>query len=259
MGIHIDRPSRTSSRVKASHAARPQRSNGCPLVIFGTGEIAEIAHFYFTHDAARPVAAFTVDATHMRESAFHGLPVVPFEQVEKDFPADSYDLFIATGYRHLNRLRAEKCRQGKEKGYRLATYLSSRATVWQDFCCGENCFILENNVIQPFVRIGDDVFLWSGNHIGHHACIGNDTFIASHVVVSGGVTIGKRCFFGVNAAIHDHLSIGDDCVIGAGSIVDRSLPAGSVLLPSPSRVAPFASHRLRGAFAHSPSSQGEKP
>ncbi|MCX7897462.1 MAG: acetyltransferase [Rhodocyclaceae bacterium] len=222
-----------------------------PLVIFGASELAEIACFYFRHDSSRKVAAFTVDASHLKESVWHGLPVMPFEYIEKEFPPSTHDLFVAVGYGRLNRLRAEKCRQAKAKGYRMASYVSSRATVWPGLAHGENCFILENNVIQPFVRIGHNVFLWSGNHIGHHVVIEDHTFIASHVVIAGGVKVGKRCFFGVNAATHDHIEIGDDCVIGAGSLVDRSLPASSVLLAVSSRLAPFPSSRLRGAFAHS--------
>ena len=50
---------------------------------------------------------------------------------------------------------------------------------------GDNCFILEDNTVQPFVTIGNNVTLWSGNHIGHDSVIEDDCFISSHVVVSG--------------------------------------------------------------------------
>lgn len=236
-----------SRNMRGIHADNTEK----PLIIFGCGEIAEIACFYFLHDSGRKVVAFTVDAEFLREGILMGLPVIAFDQLEKEFSPKIYDLFVAVGYSQLNLLRAAKCRAAKEKGYQLASYVSSHATVWNDFRCGENCLILEDNTIQPFSQIGNNVFIWSGNHIGHHAVIGDDTFIASHVVISGGVRVGRRCFFGVNAATHDHIEISDDCVIGAGSIVNRSLPPGSVLMPAPSRLAAFGSGQLKGVFARS--------
>ena len=130
-------------------------------------------------------------------------------------------------------------------GYRLASYVSSRATVFADLSHGDNCFILENNVIQPFARIGANVTLWSGNHIGHHAVIEDNAFLASHVVVSGGVRIGAACFVGVNVTIRDHLTIGERCVLGAGALVLEDLPAGSVVAPRGTEVSRVPSHRLR--------------
>ncbi len=49
------------------------------IVIFVAKEFAEIAHYYFTIDAALRVAAFTVDAKYLDQSSFKDLPVVPFE------------------------------------------------------------------------------------------------------------------------------------------------------------------------------------
>ena len=144
-----------------------------PLVIFGAAELAEVAWFYFTQDAGAKVKAFTVDASHLREDRFQGLPVVPFDGVQEEFPPATHDLFVAMSYSNLNAIRAERCRHAKEKGYALRTYVSSKATTWPDLTVGENCLILEDNTIQPFVRIGNNTTLWCGNHVGHlqwHQC-----------------------------------------------------------------------------------------
>ncbi len=94
-------------------------------------------------------------------------------------------------------------------GYSMASFISPQATILNGGVIGDNCFILEDNTVQPYARIGSNVTLWSGNHIGHHSVIGDHTFIASHVVVSGGVEIGERCFVGVNATLRDHIEGGD--------------------------------------------------
>ncbi len=190
-----------------------------PLIIFGNSQIAELAEFYFRHDTKLEVAAFTVDGEFVTESAFCGKPVVAFEDVAKAFAPEEYDGFVALAYTKLNSLRAQKYHEMKAKGYRLASYISNRATIWPGFAVGDNCFILEDNTIQPFARIGKNVTLWSGNHIGHHSVIHDHCFLASHIVVSGGVEIGEYSFIGVNATLRDQIKVGRKCVVGAGTLM----------------------------------------
>jgi sugar O-acyltransferase (sialic acid O-acetyltransferase NeuD family) len=216
-----------------------------PLLIFGAAEAAEVAHFYFTHDAHLPVAAFTVDPAYVKGPSVCGLPLVAFEEARSAFPAETHDLFVALGYAELNALRARKCAEGRTAGYRLASYLSSKATVWPGFELAENCFILEDNTIQPFVRIGANCVLWSGNHIGHHARLEANCFITSHVVISGGVQVGENSFIGVNATVRDHVRIGARSVIGAGSLVLEEVPDNGVVAARGTELSKVPSSRLR--------------
>jgi sugar O-acyltransferase (sialic acid O-acetyltransferase NeuD family) len=215
------------------------------VVIFGTGEIAELADFYFTNDSAHEIAGFTVDGAFLKQDQFFGRPVVAFENVTGRFPPDQFGCFVAVSYAKVNALRAEKVAAARAKGYQLTTYLSSRATVFPGFEPKENCFILEDNTIQPFASIGANVTLWSGNHIGHHSVIEDDVFLASHVVVSGGVRIGQGSFVGVNVTIRDHVKVGRQCVLGAGALVLEDQPDFSVVAPRGSERSPVPSHRLR--------------
>jgi sugar O-acyltransferase (sialic acid O-acetyltransferase NeuD family) len=215
------------------------------LVIFGAGDIAQLAHFYLAGDGGREVAAFTVDAAYLQGDTFDGLPLTPFEQVQEAYPPAEHDLFVAMSYTKLNAARAQKCAEGKAKGYRLASYVSTRATTFAGFTPGENCFILEDNTIQPFVRIGANVTLWSGNHVGHHSEIADNCFIASHVVISGGVKIGESCFIGVNATLRDHVTIGARCVIGAGALVLADTEPEGVYVGAATERSKVPSTRLR--------------
>lgn len=216
------------------------------LVIFGTGELAEVADFYFREDSDHEVVAFTVDGAHAGEDSFAGRPVIPFEELAAHHGSDEVATFAAIGYSRTNGVRQEKCDALKAAGYTLASYISSRANVFSNVEIGENAFLLEDNTIQPFVKIGRGVTLWSGNHVGHHSVVHDFAFISSHVVISGGVTIGQRCFLGVNATLNDHLEIGERCVIGSGSLVPKSLPPYSVTIAEPSRIAKVPSNKLRG-------------
>ena len=217
-----------------------------PLVIFGAGDIAQLAHFYFGSDSEYKVVAFTVDAAYLTETTFCGLPVIAFEEVTTLFAPEQCDIFVALSYFKLNAVRKEKYLAAKALGYRLASFISSRATVLNDGRIGENCFIFEDNTIQPFVTIGNNVTLWSGNHIGHHSTIKDHSFIASHVVVSGGVEIGEQCFIGVNATLRDHIKIGENCVIGAGSLLLTDAEPGGVYMGTSTERSKIPSTRLRG-------------
>jgi|SoiMethySBSTD1v2_1073268.scaffolds.fasta_scaffold1585939_2 sugar O-acyltransferase (sialic acid O-acetyltransferase NeuD family) len=216
-----------------------------PLVIFGAGDIAQLAKFYFQRDSGYEVAAFTVDAAYLVTPTFCDLPVVAFEEVAQRYPPTEYTFFVAISYSKLNALRRDKYQAAKSLGYRLASYVSSRATVLNDGNIGENCFILEDNTIQPFVTIGHNVTFWSGNHVGHHSFIGDHTFVASHVVISGGVRIGEQCFIGVNATLRDHIRVGERCVVGAGAVLLEDAEAEGVYMSAGTERSRVPSTRLR--------------
>lgn len=207
-----------------------------PLVIFGRAEIAELAKFYFSHDSDRKIVAFTVDDAYADTDQFDGLPLMAWSEAIKRFPPDQYDMHVALSYNKLNQIREAKFHQAKQAGYTLASYICSKSVSWPDLTHGENCFILENQTIQPTVKLGHNVMLWSGNHIGHGSHIGDHTYFASHVVVSGHCKIGQRCFFGVNATLRDFLTIGDDCFIAMDASITRDLENGSVALGAPATI-----------------------
>ena len=215
------------------------------LIIFGTSDIAELAHYYFSHDSDYEVIAFSVDKDYFSLSDFCGLPVIPFEDIAKKYPPDRHDFFIGLGYSNLNQIRKEKYIAAKSLGYHMASYISSRANVLNDGKIGENCFILEDNTIQPYVTIGNNVTLWSGNHIGHHSTILDHCFISSHVVISGGVEVGNSCFIGVNATLRDHIKIGEKCVIGAGALILSDAEPEGVYLGQATERSRVPSTRLR--------------
>lgn len=216
-----------------------------PLVIFGAGDIAQLAHFYFSRASGFEVVAFTVDQAYLTEAAFCGLPVVAFEEVRTQFPPEQFNLFVALSYSKLNEVRKEKYLASKALGYSLASYISPMASVLNDGKIGDNCFIFEDNTIQPFVTIGNNVTLWSGNHIGHHSIIKDHCFIASHVVVSGGVEIGEQCFIGVNATLRDHIKIGEKCVVGAGTLLLADAEPEGVYIGTATERAKVPSTRLK--------------
>ncbi len=214
------------------------------IVIFGDSQLASLAHFYFKHDSPHTVVGFTVDQQYIKEEQHEGLPMVPFEEVEQHFPPADYRMFLPISFKQMNHLRRSKYEAAKAKGYRLASYVSSKATTWPDLDIGDNCFIFEDNTIQPFVKIGNNCVLWSGNHIGHHTVIKDHVFITSHVVISGVCTIEEHCFFGVNATVRDETVIAEATLVGMGANITKDTKPYEIHLGSKSTVMPKKSVNL---------------
>jgi len=214
------------------------------VVIFGTSIFAEVVHFYLTHDSPHEVVAFTASKEFINNKKFLNLPVVPFETIEREYPPDKYSMFIAVAYQKINKVRARIFQEAKAKGYELLSYVNSKVTKWEDLDMGENCFIFENVVIQPFVKIGDDVIIWSGNHIGHHSEIADHCFITSHVVISGNVKVGPFSFLGVNSTIRDGITIGKENVIGAGCVILKDTKEKEVYTTDATKLIPITSDKL---------------
>ena len=214
-------------------------------MIFGTGDIAKLAHYYFSCDSEYEVTGFTVDKEYMTGDAFLGLPVVDFEEIVDCCPPETHKMFIALSYTKMNKIRAQKYFKAKEMGYELATYVSSRCTFLTDKPVGDNCFILEDNTIQPFVEIGSNVTLWSGNHIGHDSVIEDHCFLASHIVVSGNVRINQYCFIGVNATLRNSITIARETLVGAGAIIMKDTVAKGVYVPEKTVLLNTQSNRIK--------------
>ena len=215
------------------------------LIIFGITEQAEIAYYYFKNDSEYEVIGFCVDKNYIDKDRLFDLPTFEFENIEDKYSIDNYYLFVAIGYTKINKIREQKYLEVKEKGYKLASYISSKASIFTDDI-GDNSFILGDNTIQPFVKIENNCVLWSGNHIGHHSIIKSNCFLASHIVVSGGCEIGENTFIGVNATLRDHIKIGKANVIGAGALILNDTEDKKVFMAKPTEASRVPSNRLRG-------------
>lgn len=219
-----------------SHETTP----GGPLVIIGNSEIALMAYEYFTYDSPWEVAGFCIGSEYIQEPTLNGLPVTPLEEMTARFPSSTHAAFVAIGDVRLNRVRTEHAAQARAAGYKLASYISSKAFRWHNVAVGDNCFILEHNVLQPFVTIGNNVTLWSGNHIGHRTVIEDNVFITSHVVISGFCRIGAYSFIGVNAAVANLVTVAPDNFIAMSAAVTHSTEPDKIYQGVPAKARTVA-------------------
>jgi sugar O-acyltransferase (sialic acid O-acetyltransferase NeuD family) len=198
------------------------------LIIFGSGQMAEVAYARFRRDSRYEIAGFTVDRSHLHRSSMFGLRVVPFEDVESEYAPSSVRMFIAVGPIQNNRIRADRFLQAQRMGYGFVNYVSPHAIVDPDVELGENCSVGENAIVQAYARIGDNVRIGSASVVGHHCELTDHCYLAVNCILAGSVHIGARAFLGAAATIRDGVSIGEGCVIGAGATIVRDTAPGTV-------------------------------
>jgi sugar O-acyltransferase (sialic acid O-acetyltransferase NeuD family) len=205
------------------------------LVIVGGGETAELAYDYFSSDPNFEVVGFSVEEAYLGSKTLFGLPVVAFESVEHTFSPQTHYAFVAISYTQLNRLRSRLYHQTKAKGYKLATYISPKASIGSNVEIGENCLIQENVAIQWGAKLDANVTVWMGSSIGHRSTLTESCFVASHVAVSGFCVVGANCFLGVNSCLAGNVKVGADCIVGAGAVVVDDLVGGAVYVGNPAK------------------------
>lgn len=216
-----------------------------PVIIFGLNDNAQLANFYLTEDSDFSVAGFCVDAKYLPDRPeFMNLPVYPFEDIHKVCPPESFDFFAPLAPARMNTVREEKFNLIKGKGYHCISYISSKATNFSA-SIGENCFILEDNTIQPYTEIGNNVILWSGNHVGHHGKIGDHVMFTSHVVMSGHCTIGNNCFLGVNSTLTNAIALGEGTLVSLGTVIESNTEAWGVYKGNPAIKLGIPSKRVK--------------
>jgi sugar O-acyltransferase (sialic acid O-acetyltransferase NeuD family) len=214
------------------------------VVIFGCGRGADTAFRYLSRDTDHEICAFTVDAAHLDSREFHGRPVVEYDAIESRYPPAEYQMFVPLGFQGMNRVRAERYLDAKRRGYRFISYVHSRHYSLEGVRVGENCFILDSQIFNLDVTIGDNVTIWSGNHIGDRTVVGNHVWISSHVTLAGDVVVGDYCFLGVNSCVSNQVQLGARTFVGANVLIGQSTPEGSVYVAPPVKPMPITSERF---------------
>ena len=199
------------------------------IILFGAGQLADVISVYIERESPHDIVGYTVDGAYLGgRSTFRGRPLIAWEDIEAAFPPGAIHLLGPISYRDCNRFRRDRYLAGKRLGYDFVTFIHPATHIYSGQI-GENCVILEGNVVQPFAEIGDNVILWSGNHIGHHTVIEDHCFIASQVGIGGNSRIGERTFMGGQSGLVDNRRVGRGCIIGAGATVLQDLPDGALV------------------------------
>lgn len=213
------------------------------IVIFGAGQLADVAKAYLDRFSEDRVVGFTVDAAYLEHPQRHGLPVVAWETLEAVFPPDQVQLLGPLSYQRLNRLRRDRHIEARARGYDFTSFVHPSVHNMAE-AVGTNCFVLENCVLQPYSVLGEGVMIWSGTHVGHHCKIGDFCFLSSLVGLASGVTVEPGCMIGGQVGVDNGLTIGAESYLQSRAMVRRNVPQGSVVRHLSDEPEQFGSERL---------------
>ena len=202
------------------------------IIIFGTSKVAEIIYRCILDDTNSrwdPVV-FTVDNNYRTESEKFGLPVVDFENIEKEYDTEKYKMIVGIGYHKMNRIREQKCAEAEKKGYQLVSFVHSGADISSNVEIGKNTVVLNNVSIGPFSKIGNNAFIYNGATISHHVTVEDNIWITSGTVIGGNSSVGSNCFLGINSTIAHNICIGSNNFIGANTVITKNTDKDSVYI-----------------------------
>lgn len=209
------------------------------ILIYGMSDFAKLIRVYLDSVESQKVVAYVADQAFIKQSKiFDELPLIPFEQVETQYPAKSYSMLVAVGY---SKMRARKLmfNKAKNKNYNFVNYISPSVIIDESVIVGENNIILHGTVIEPNVKILDNNIIWSSVNISHDVEIGSHSFFASQSLIGGYTKVGDGCFLGFNSTCVQNINIGDESLIGAKSLVLKDTQPFSKNIGSPSKSIGF--------------------
>jgi sugar O-acyltransferase (sialic acid O-acetyltransferase NeuD family) len=203
------------------------------LIIYGNGAMAKLLYSFSRH--RMNVVAFTVDdhCIDAGHTSFCGMPLIPFSQIEQDYPPSAHAMIVAVGYGEMNELRERKYLEAKAKGYGFASYVHESVFMHDGVVIEENCIVFDHVSIHAGSHIGHSTFISSNVNIGHDCRIGHANWINSGVSIAGGCEVGSHGFWGVNACVGHGVQIGKQNFIGANTLISRSTGDGEVYLSEP--------------------------
>ena len=191
------------------------------LLLYGNGSFAQLLKWYIDHDDPREIEAVTVEKKYITEPYFERIKVLPFEQIQEYYPPEETEILLGVGYNQMNMVRQRIFEECKKKGYSIAQYIHSTAVLCEPQM-GEGNIILEDTLVEPFVKIGCGNIIWCKDSIAHNAEIGNYNTLSTMVAVNGFSKTGNNCFLGSGCVIRDKIQIADYTLVGAAAYVSKS-------------------------------------
>jgi acetyltransferase-like isoleucine patch superfamily enzyme len=120
------------------------------------------------------------------------------------------------------------------------TLLSSEEPAAAKIDIGKGVYLNRNTFVDASlsITIGEDTMIGPNCYItDHDHAYAPGARPADGTLTNQATRIGARVWLGAGVIVLKGVTIEDDCIIGAGSVVTRSIPANSVAVGVPAKVA----------------------
>lgn len=214
------------------------------VIIFGAKDFEKRLKYYIDNFTNDTVSCFCVDKEYLQYTKWCNCPVVSTEKLESLYHVSCYKVLVGIGYKNMNEVRKEKCKEFKEKGYELYNLIHRDAFVDPSVKMGGSNIILAKVVIDYNVEIGEGNIVEIGTNIAHECKIGNYNYVSPGVVLGGKVRMKDCCFLGLNSTIRSAITLNDKVLVGAGAFVNETVLAEKVLVPHKSKELNYTSKEM---------------
>lgn len=201
------------------------------IIIFGTTDFGRLMKYYIEKEADREVVGFTVNRAYINEAVFMDMPVIPFEDIEKKYLPDEYEILIAIGNSKMNDVRKDVFLKCKEKGYTVASFIHSSCSI-HSTDIGEGNILLENCLVYPYAKIGNGNLMWDHVLISHDCVVGDFNTFSSYADLCGYVKIGNNGYFGKHCILNDFMEVADYTLVGAAAYAKKNTKPYDVVVPA---------------------------
>lgn len=193
------------------------------LVIFGDTPFAERLFKYIQLEGQDKVVAFTQEKSFVSKVELQGCPVIPFEELAT--LNTDFEIVLGIGYSKMNQLKRKVYNLCVNSGYKVATYVSSKAVVYAEDI-QDGCFIAPGAVVGPGCKLGYGNHLESAAVLTHDNELGDFNFLSTNAVLGGFARVKNNCFFGLNSTIRDSVAVASDTLVGSAANVLKSITRG---------------------------------
>lgn len=202
------------------------------IVIAGVNEYSEYVYYTIKKENNIEVVAFATLKDHINQSEFCGLPVYAVEDLSSVLDMNSCQVLLAIGYTKMNKRRENTYNICKRLGYKIYTYISSRAVCDSDEI-GEGCIIMPTAYVPPCTKIGKCNIINMGTYITHTGSIGDFNWFAATIVMGGNIKMGSNCFIGMGCTLKNGITVGSEVFLGANSYLSDNATEGLAYMGSP--------------------------
>ncbi len=200
------------------------------VVVFGTGDFADIIVDLVESALGREVAGYVLDDEYYSAPEYNGKPVVPLSKAVMSFNPEQHSAVIGIIGKDMYRSRERVFNAIDEMGYELENIIHPSAIITSKDM-GRGNIIFEGCVLAYAAKLGDGNIMWPLSALNHHGKAGSFNNFAPGAATAGGAVIGNHCFLGVNSAVNNRITIADYTLAGAGVYIAKSTEEYGVYVP----------------------------
>ena len=205
------------------------------LVFVGAGDLGREILAWMLH--ANPSLSSEVKLCFVDDNAdcmsAAGLSLAPLGSVEDYIPKPEDEIVFSIANPPSRRLTVSTL---TSRNCNAASFVHPSVIRSSTSMLGTGCILLPYSILSENAHVGDYSIVNCHSSVGHDARIGSFVTISSYVDITGHCVVEDEAFLASGSRILPGKRVGARAVVGAGAVASRSVPDGSTLYSTPSKL-----------------------